>query len=355
MTTSPVETRRTSPSMHALVLDGRLRLGQLPRPAVGPGRALVRVDACAISRIDLDLVDGRRPVQVRPAVLGHQFVGTVEAVGERVDPVWRDRRVVARPSAGCRRCSACRDGRPWLCEDARKNGIGMGLVDGAFADYVVLPVESLVEVPDQLDDEDAVLAYPVAVALEALHRIHGDPPQRVLVVGDGNMGLLVTLMLHAFGHTVSTIGRHPSRREILWRSGIGFRAVDEGVAQNPETWAEIIGEPYGVVIECSGRSSGLEFAARALRPRGQLIMVSDHVGQPGSGVGFLLERELELVGVGAGPLGPAVEYLTSSALDVLPLIDNKFSLDDGVTAFHRAGQRGSLRTILLRSPRVEGA
>lgn len=339
--------------MHALVLDGRLRLGQLPRPIAGPGRVLVRVDACAISRIDLDLVAGRRPVQVRPAVLGHQFVGTVEQLGDRVDPVWSGRRVVALPSPGCRRCGSCRDGRPWLCEEAHGKGLGMGLVDGAFADYVVLPVESLVHVPDTLDDEDAVLAHAVAVGLEAIDCIDGEPPQRVLVVGDGNMGLLVTLMLHAAGHTVSTIGRHPSRRELLWRSGIGFRAVDDATAQNPASWAEIIGEPYGVVIECSGRSSGLEFATRALRPRGQLIMVSDHVGQPGTALGFLIERELELVGVGSGPLAPAIDFLASRAVDVLPLIDGKYGLDDGVVAFQRAGQRGSLRTILVRSPRGE--
>lgn len=339
--------------MHALVLDGRLRMGQLPRPPVVAGRARIRVDACAISRTDLDLVEGRRPVQVRPAVLGHQFVGTVEAVGERVDPVWRGRRVVARPSPGCRRCTACRGGRPWLCEESRNTGIGMGLVDGAFADYVVLPVETLVAVPDALDDEDAVLAYAVAVGLEAIRCIHGDPPQRVLVVGDGNMGLLLTLMLHAAGHTVSTIGRHPSRRDVLWRSGIGFRAVDEGVAQNPDSWSEIIGEPYGVVIECSGRSSGLEFAARALRPRGQLIMISDHVGQPGTSLSFLLERELEWTGVGSGPLAPALEFLAGGSFDVLPLIDGKHALDDGVAAFQRAAQRGSLRTILVRSPRPE--
>jgi len=339
--------------MQALVLDGRLRIGQLPRPSVAAGRVIVRVDACSISRTDLDLVAGRRPVQVRPAVLGHQFVGTVVEVGERVDPAWSGRRVVARPNPGCRRCTACREARPWLCEDARSSGLGMGLVDGAFADYVSVAVETLTHVPDKLDDEDAVLAYAVAVGLEAIAQIKGDPPQRVLVVGDGNMGLLLTLMLHAAGFTVSTIGRHPSRRELLWRSGIAFRAVDDSVIQTPESWLELIGEPFGVAVECAGRSSGLEFAARALRPRGQLIMVSDHVGQPGAALGFLVERELEMVGVGCGPLGPALEFLASRAVDVLPLIDGKYALDDGVAAFQRAGQRGSLRTILLRRPRPE--
>ena len=339
--------------MVALVLDGNLRVGQLPRPAATAGRVLVRVDACGIARMDLDLAEGRRAVQVRPAVLGHQFVGTVEQVGERVDPAWVGRRVVARPYPGCRRCPNCRRDRPWECEEGRRSGPGMGLVDGAFADYVSVGVETLVAVPDVLDDEEAVLSYSVAVGIEAIRRIPGLPPQRVLVVGDGNMGLLLTLMLHAEGHTVTVLGRHPSRRDLLWRSGIGFQVAPDVRALDPEEWTRLIGEPYGVVVECSGRSGGLELASRALRPRGRLIMVSDHVGQPGADVDFLVENDCELVGVGGGPLDDAVEYLGRRVIDVIPLIEAKATLHEGVAAFHRAGQRGTLRTLLVRGPRTD--
>ncbi|HKK73029.1 MAG TPA: alcohol dehydrogenase catalytic domain-containing protein [Candidatus Krumholzibacteria bacterium] len=351
MTETTLETPRVRPSMHALVLDGRLRLGQLPRPAPAVNGVVVRVDACAVSRVDLDLVAGRRAVQVRPAVLGHEFVGTVEEVGERVDPAWRGRRVVARPVLGCRRCASCRDRRTWQCEEGRVGGLGMGLVDGAFADYVGVPVEALIPVPGVLDDEEAVLSYSVAVGLEVLAQVQGAPPQRILVVGDGNMGLLLTLMLHAAGHTVSVIGRHPSRRELLWRSGIGFHALGDSGALDPDEWSRVVGEPFGVVVECSGRSGGLDLAARALRPRGRILMVSDHAGQPGADLRFLVGREAELVGVGGGPLQPAIEFLSTRVVDVLPLIDAKYPLDDGVSAVERAGQRGTLRTMLVRVPR----
>ena len=348
MTIPVLETRRARPAMHALVFDGRLRLGELPRPEPSADQVLVRVDACAVSRMDIDFAQHRRPVQVRPAVLGHEFVGNVVGLGARVEPTWMDRRVIARPVPGCRRCISCRQDRPWLCEMGGGSGLGMGLVDGAFADYVAVPARSLVVVPDVLDDEETLFAYSVASVLEGIAAIRVPSQQRVLVVGDGNLGLLVTLMLHAYGHTVGVLGRHPSRRELLWRSGIAFSAVTDDMLADGAAVPSDVRERYGVIFECSGRISGLELAIRCLRPRGQLVLMSDHVGQPGVDLRFLMEQEIQISGIGGGPLEPALEYLSRRAIDTLPLVASRVGLDDGVRAFDHAVRRGALRTILLR-------
>lgn len=348
MTIPALEVRRARPAMHALVFDGRLRLGELPRPEPSPDQVLVRVDACAVSRMDIDFVQHRRPVQVRPAVLGHEFVGSVVALGSRVDAEWMGRRVVARPVAGCKRCISCRQNKPWLCDLGGGSGLGMGLVDGAFADYVAVPARSLVAVPDMLDDEEAVFAHGVGSVLEGIAAIRGPSPQRVLVVGDGNLGLLVTWMLHAHGHTVGVLGRHPSRRELLWRSGIAFSAVTDEMLVDGAAVPSDVRERYGVIFECSGRVSGLELAIRCLRPRGQLVLMSDHVGQPGVDLRFLIEQETQINGIGGGPLEPALEFLARRSIDILPLVSSRVGLDDGVRAFDHAVRRGALRTILLR-------
>ncbi|RKZ18084.1 hypothetical protein DRQ53_01485 [bacterium] len=340
------ETMSTRETMHALVFDGVLRAGVLPRPVPGAGEVLVDVSTCAISRADVDMVAGRRSVEISPAIFGHQFVGTVCALGERTDEKWLGRRVVGQTVPGCGRCGRCRHGFTWQCEEGLKTGLGMGLVDGAFAEYVRVPESSLVEVIDDLDDEEAVFAYPVASILQALEVVEGEPPQRVLVVGDGNMGLLATFMAHATGHAVSVLGRHPSRREVLWRSGIGFIPVPDDALQNPEKLLPEVGDPYGYVIECSGRIDGLELAARCLRPHGRLILVSDHVGQPGARLSFLIRSEIEMVGIGTGPLGPAMEYLATQAVDVPALVEHRASMREGVNAFERASRRGTLRTLL---------
>ena len=336
-------------TMRALVFDGVLRLGSLPRPAPEKGGVVVDVSACAISRADVDMVAGRRAVEISPAVLGHQFVGVVSACGDGVDTQWLGKRVVGQTVPGCRRCGRCRHGFTWQCEQGLKTGLGMGLVDGAFADAVKIPATSLVEVIDDLDDEEAVFAYPVASMLKALEAIEGAPPQRVLVVGDGNMGLLATFMANAAGHTVTVLGRHPSRREVLWRSGIGFVPVPDEALQRPDLILPEIGDPYAWVIECSGRIDGFELAARCLRPRGRLILVSDHVGQPGGKLSFLIHSEIEMIGIGTGPLQPAMDYLANQMVDVPALVDSRASLYDGVSAFERASRRGTLRTVLNRT------
>lgn len=346
MPQTTVEPMTTHETMRALVFDGVLRLGTLPRPVPKAREVLVDVTACAISRADVDMIAGRRSVEISPAVLGHQFVGTVSRLGSEVDEQWRGKRVVGQTVPGCGRCGRCRHGFSWQCEQGLKTGIGMGLVDGAFAEQVIVPASSLVEVNADLDDEEAVFAYPVASLLRALEAVEGEPPQRVLIVGDGNMGLLATFMAHAAGHTVSVLGRHPSRREVLWRSGIGFIPVPDEALQRPSVILPEVGDAYAHVIECSGRVDGLELAAQCLRPRGRLILVSDHVGQPGARLSFLIRNEIEIVGVGNGPLQPAMDYLATQVVDVPSLVDNRAAMIDGVSAFERASRRGTLRTVL---------
>lgn len=346
MPRTALEKPSRTPTMHALVLDDSLRLGRLPRPEPGSAEALIRVSSCAVSRADLDMITGRRPVQVRPVVLGHQFAGKVEAVVDPSQERWLGRRVVCRTHSGCGRCISCRERRIWLCEHGRAHGVGMGLIDGAMAEYVTIPVSALFEIPESVDDDEATFVHPVSIALQALSQVDGPAPQRVLVVGDGNMGLLVTLMLHAAGHAVTVFGRHPSRRDLLWRSGIGFTGVTDadggGVAL--ESFDR---QNYATVIECSGRPSGFELAAQALRPRGQLVLISNlGPAQAGADLRFMVEREVTIIGVSAGPLEDAVEYLQRKSIDMLPLVAARLPFSEGVGAIQQALRRGSLKTIL---------
>lgn len=334
--------------MQALVFDGSVRLGQLPAPEPAAGEVLVRVHACAISRADLDMVSGRRAVQVRPVILGHQFVGTVESTADEAHRNLVGRRCVAWVHPGCGGCPACRQRTPWKCDGDLTRSLGLGLIDGAFAERVVLPARSVVEVPESMDDDDAVFAHPVAAALAALEQVQGPAPQRVLVVGDGNMGLLVTLMLHAAGHTVSVFGRHPSRRDLLWRSGISFTGVHETAqgqrAALPED--DFARDAFGTVFECSGRGSGFNLALQAVRPRGRIVLVSDLMGEAGFDLRAIADRELEISGIHGGSLPEALDYLATGKLDTLPLVAARLPMAEGPRAFQQAMRRGTLKVIL---------
>jgi threonine dehydrogenase-like Zn-dependent dehydrogenase len=334
-------------NMRALIYDGALRLGMLPRGQPQDGDALIRIRACAISRPDLDIVRGVRLPEVRPTVLGHQFVGEVTEVAPPAPERWVGRRVIAQSHRGCGRCGACRTRHPGLCESELPRPIGTGSLDGAFAEWIALPERCLVDVPPTVDDDEAVFAHPLSAALAAVAWIDGIPPQRVLVVGDGNLGLLVTLVLHAEGHTVSVLGRHPSRRDLLWRNGISFTGVHEDAALGRNmTDGPFAPESYGTVFECSGRPSGFELAATALRPRGRLVVLSRYGPQDGFDLRLLVDREIEVIGVSGGSLEGGLDYLARKRIDILPLVHATLPLQEGVAAFEKAGQRGALKVIL---------
>ena len=333
--------------MRALVFDGSMRLGHLPLPRPGDGELLVRVGVCAISRLDIDILRGRRTVQVKPVILGHQFVGEVIDCGDARGAAWIGKRVISYIQRGCGLCPPCRHGERWLCGGDRERGIGHGLIDGALAEYLTIPVSSAVEVPAAVEDEEACFAHPVAAALAAVDRVTGPAPQRVLVIGDGNMGLLTTLALHVAGHTVSVFGRHPSRRDLLWRNGISFSGVpaeregqmvvgDDGYSR----------ESYGTVVECSGRPSGFELALRCLRPRGRIVLLSDQAGEAGFDLRALIENEIEIHGVQGGSLPRALEVIAQHKLDLMPLIAARLDLQDGAAAFQQAMRRGTLKVLL---------
>lgn len=337
-------------TMQALVLDPGPRLATIRRPQPLGDGVLVKVRLCAIARSDLDLARGLRPTLHHPMTLGHEFVGEAVEASSEAGRKWLGKHVVAQLNPPCNRCLACRDGKSWLCATGRQRALGMGSVDGALAEWVVVPEPSLVEVPEGVDDEEAVFAHPLASALQATDWVDGPPPQRVLVIGDGNLGLLTTLVFHAAGHTVSVLGRHPSRRELLWRSGISYSSVARAGEGNATlSGAEITSESYGLVIDCSGHSSGFDLAVTAVRPRGRIILMSRYALDEGFDLRFLTEREIDLVGVNGGRLERSLEYLKRKRIDILPLVEANLPLLEAEAALERADTRGTLKVIVRPS------
>ncbi len=335
-------------TMRALVLDKVPQLATVSRPRAAEGEVLVRVRACGIASSDLQLVRGIRAPGRERVILGHEFVGEVVEATTPAGEAWIGRRVVANLNAGCTRCLPCRDGKPWLCELTRDRALGMGLTDGALAEWVTISERALVEVPEGVDDEEAIFAHPLASALEASSLLEGPPPQRVLVVGDGNLGLLTTLVLHAAGHTVSVLGRHMSRRELLWRSGISFSGVagaDE-TAGDPVSGAKLVTESYGMVYDCSGHPSGFDLAVAATRPRGRIVLLSRFAANQGFDLRFLTENEIDLIGVNGGRLEDSLAYLQRKRLDILPLVAGSYSMQEAMTALEKANTRGTLKVLV---------
>ncbi len=313
--------------MQALVLRGRqLALAQRPKPRPRPGWALVRVSCAGVCRTDLEIVRGYMGFQ---GVLGHEFVGRV------VDgpPQWRGARVVAEINFACGCCGACRGGIARHCP--RRRVMGISGADGAFAEYVSVPVRNLHQVPDEVPDECAVFVEPLAAAFEILEQVHIAPGARAVVLGDGKLGLLCAQVLTLAGARVLVVGKHESKLDIVRRRGI------EAVGLSG--WRQ---EPADVVVEATGRAEGFSIALGAVRPRGTLVLKSTVAGSVRADLAPLVIHEITLVGSRCGPFRPALQALEKGVVDVRSLVSARFPLARAKEAIAAAGKGGVLKVLI---------
>jgi threonine dehydrogenase-like Zn-dependent dehydrogenase len=320
----------SDPSVLALWLeDRRLRLrDDCPRPEPPPGEALVRVLRAGVCNTDLELVKGYYSYAGIP---GHEFVGRVEAAAGA--EAWVGRRVVGEINATCGECPTCRAGRPAHCE--RRTVLGIVKRGGAFAEYLLLPVANLHEVPAGVPDEVAVFTEPTAAALEVQEQVPVGPGQRVIVVGSGKLGSLVAQTLALSGCDLLVVGRNPATIGALAARGLRTGSP----AELPERRADL-------VVECTGNPDGLTLALRAVRPRGTVVLKSTYHGPATLDLARLVVDEVTLVGSRCGPFAPALALLASGRVDVRPLVAARYPLRQAITAFEHAARPGTLKVLV---------
>ncbi len=254
--------------MQALVFDGaRVRYDPAyPDPCPPPGEALVRVTAAGICSTDLEILRGYMSFR---GVLGHEFVGVVEAAP---DPAWVGRRVVGEINAACGTCPTCRAGRPTHCP--QRTTLGISGRDGAFARYLTLPLTNLHVAPEEVTDAAAIFTEPLAAALEVLQQVHLPPTARVAVLGAGRLGQLLARVLRLTGCELVVWARYPAQAARLRRLGVDVRESPD----YPAAWAD-------VVIEATGRPEGFMAARRLVCPRHLSWVDAGRSQRPGGGRG----------------------------------------------------------------------
>lgn len=322
--------------MRALWLENNkidLRDIQQPRKQ---NEALIKIRKAGICSTDLELVKGYYPYT---GVLGHEFVGEVasltpspssEGSGEslRVGD-----RVVGDINAVCGACEQCLNGRPTHCEN--RTVLGIVNRDGVFAEFTQLPTANLHKVPASAPDEMAVFTEPLAAALEIQEQINIKPTDRVLLIGAGRLGQLIAQTLALTGCDLRVVARHKRQQELL--SARGIRIIDEGDVQR---WR------WDVVVEATGSPSGFALARQAIRPRGTLVLKSTYKGEMNVDFSSIVVDEVNIIGSRCGPFEPALRLMEAKQVNPTALIDDEFSLSDGVKAFERAAQSGVLKVLL---------
>jgi threonine dehydrogenase-like Zn-dependent dehydrogenase len=318
--------------MQALYLSGgSIRLiDDYPRPDPLPGEALIRVLCAGICSTDLELQQGYKGGF--EGVPGHEFVGQVEACSARPELVGR--RVVGEINLSCGACARCQQGMRAHCQ--RRRVLGILNKDGAFAEYVTLPVENLRVVPDTLTDAEAAFVEPLAACFEILEQVQVRPTSAVLVLGDGKLGLLAAQVLRLAGAQVTLRGRHLEKLTVAHSLGIATAHDDE--TPYPAS--------YDLVVECTGSAVGLELARQLTRPRGTIVLKSTVAQMAAIDLAPFVVDEITIVGSRCGPFEPALRALEQKRVLVAPLLSASYPLSRGVVAFAQAAAHGVLKVQL---------
>jgi threonine dehydrogenase-like Zn-dependent dehydrogenase len=213
--------------------------------------------------------------------------------------------------------------------------------DGAFAEYLTLPIKNLHLVPDNVSDEEAVFVEPLAANFEILEQVHLKPTASIVILGDGKMGQLAAQVLALSGCEVLMVGKHEEKLALVEKRGVRTYLFDDAQSFSLEN-----GRRVDMVVECTGSAQGLELAMQLVRPRGTIILKSTVAAQSTIHLAPIVIDEIRIQGSRCGPFAPALRALSQQLVDVRPLISARYTLDEGLAAFAHAEQKGVLKVLV---------
>jgi threonine dehydrogenase-like Zn-dependent dehydrogenase len=308
----------------------------VPEPALLKSEALVKVRLAGICGTDLELVKGYYPYRGIP---GHEFVG--EIVRAPNAPQRIGQRVVADINVGCGTCADCLASRHKHCKI--RSVLGIKNRDGAFADYLSLPLQNLFPIPQTVSDAAAVFTEPLAAALQIQQQIRISEADSVLVIGAGRLGQLIARTLASQAGQLTVVARHPGQQTLLSAHDIDWIQEDR-INQNA----------FDIVIEATGSPAGFTMARQAVRPRGTIVLKSTyrdaHESERPIQLSSLVVDEITVVGSRCGPIAAALDQLEKQEVDPTGLIAKRYFLNDALAAFEHAAAPGSLKILFQITP-----
>ncbi len=348
--------------MQAAVLVGpnELRLKEVPVPEPGPGEALLRVEACAICGTDLKLIDHPWPGQppYGEYVPGHEYAGTVVALGETVDEFQVGDRVAIEAHKGCGRCPNCIKGFYTACLNYGRHEKGHRTygftTNGGYAQYAVNHINTLYKLSDNVSFPEATLVTTAGCSLYGLESVGGFfPGDTVVVLGPGPIGLMAVQLAKALGAaTVILTGTRESRLKLGAELGadITLKAVSNEVKGRVMEATRGVGAD--LVVDCSGDSSQPQAAIEMVKKGGKVLLISYYKDWPSLDLSTAVRNNLSLVGIrGEGALncGRALSLIAAGKVKASPLISHRLPLREverGIRIF-RERLEDAMKVVLL--------
>ncbi|WP_210769242.1 zinc-dependent alcohol dehydrogenase [Occultella kanbiaonis] len=326
--------------MRALVLTGphAAEIADVPAPRPGPGEVVVDVSRVGVCGTDVELFtgemsylhDGQAAYPLRP---GHEWCGTVSAVGDGVEEAWVGRRTTGDTMLGCGHCRRCLAGRHHVCADRYEIGIRGGW-HGALAEQLLVPASSLHALPDALDDTAGAMVEPGGNAMRAVRAANVGEGDQVLVAGPGTIGLLAALFAEAAGARVHLLG--PDEQSLEFARSLGLT--------HAWTEATLPDEPWDAVVDASTGASVPARAVDLVEPAGRVVFIGIAPTPTLFDSRSLVFRDITAVGIlgASAGLAGAIEAYANGSVDPRPLVAATVPLTEAaaVLAGERPGGRG---------------
>ena len=332
-------------TMKAVVLHGAddMRVQAWPVPELGPGEVLLKVEVASICGTDLKVL--HRKLQGQPEgqfIMGHEYAGTVAALGPGVDEFRVGDRVAVEVHKGCERCENCIKGWYTSClnyGNMAKGHRAKGLTcDGGFAEYAVNHINTLFRLPDNLTFEQACMVTTAASPLWALDLMGGYiAGETVLVLGPGPIGLMAVQLCKALGaERVILTGTRDERLEIGRRLGADF-VINVRREKLGARVAEITsGKGADSVLECAGGPSSMQEALENVKRGGRIGVVAWYAGPVEMDMNLAVRSNVRIYaarGEGGMNCGRSLALMSEGKLVADPLISHHFKLDQIHDAF----------------------
>ena len=327
-----------------------LEIRDVPAPRAGTGEAVVRVAAVGICGSELEAVASRSPRRTPPLILGHEFCGEVEAVGEGVTEVKPGDRVAANSLVCCERCDECRSGAAHLCPHRQVFGMNR---QGAFAERVAVPVRALLPLPERVSPVQGAVVEPLANAVHVWSLVRRRFPETVVVFGCGPIGLLALQVARAGGAMrLVAIDTSDARLELAHAVGAEplFNPTRDAVVSEIRAFTK--GHGAEVVIDAVGAPVARRASVEAARPGGEVVWIGIHGDATELAGRDVVLGERSITGsyaVTHRDLETAIGLLAHGRIEIEPWV-RPFALDDGARVVRElltAPPAGFAKAVLL--------
>src|SRR6267154_922516 len=345
-------------TMRAAVYRGinDVRLETVPVPVIGPGELLVRVHTCGICGTDLKKI--HTGSHSAPRIFGHETSGIVAAVGAGVTKFKPGDRVIAFHHIPCGDCYYCRSKTFAQCETYKKVGCTAGFeaAGGGFAEYVRI-MDWIVEggtipIPDDVSFEQACFVEPVNTCMKGIETLHLQPAETVLVIGQGPIGIILSVLAQRAGSVVITSDLYPERLKIGESFGLERKldASRKDAVQHMREFTD--GRGADAVILAVGGNGLIRTAMDAARPGGRVLLFAQTVhGEAVIDPAAICVEEKTLVGSYSASVDlqeQSVRFVMNREMDLGRLVSHRFRLIESGQALDLAAhpQPSSMKIVI---------